>query len=174
MAIGKDKLQAFVGKGPKGPPPGRNVLKAARKGYAEANGVKAEDMREGGLGQYSQLIPVLEEFSKELGKAVEESDPVALSEEKLPKSEAKIIHTEVTDLNNKLRRAMYDSFRDGLSRDQAHELAEHLEVEELTEDPEVVGDWLYHVAKSDILAEVGGSPEEEEDEDDGSESDEED
>lgn len=175
MAIGKSKLSAFMGKGspaqaqakgPKGPPPGKADLKDAGhkpdeededletgyKNLRKESGYADEDMKEGGLGQFSQLIPILEEFAHEIEEAAEENDPEALDEEDLPEDEEEILENAVATLNNKLRKGMADAFRDGLTRDQAHELAEHLESEEAIDDPEPVGNWLYHASKTDLLA----------------------
>lgn len=163
MAIDPSKMEAFA----QGPNPGGNAdLTALKGGGGEPAGDAApssEDMKEGGQGKFSALIPLLEEAAEEIEACCDELDPEQLGkpEEDFDDENHDIFVESFAELPDDLKAEMLEALADGITPEEADELATHLEGEGMIEDAERFANYLQHVARAIDDGYIGAEDEEE-------------
>lgn len=150
MPIDPKKLQAFAG----GEQP------QAEEPEAEQPEGGEEDMQEGGEGRFGALIPLLEQYAEEIEAACDELPPEALEDPEMELEEADqtILVEGVNVLPEDLKAELKSAFGGGIEPEEAQELADHLESEDMIADPMRTAGWFQRVAA--IADQIGGEDEE--------------
>jgi hypothetical protein len=163
MAIDPNKMAAFAQQGPK---PGSANLAQLGKGGGEDRSVEpappSEDMQEGGQGRFSKLISLLEENAEELEACCDELDPEQLASPDKPFDDDNydIFMESFASMEDDLKDELVSALADGLTPEQADQLATHLEGENMIEDSERVANYLLHIARAIEAGAIGMDEEE--------------
>jgi hypothetical protein len=153
MGIDPKKLEAFAQGGRKAgvkppPPPVEDDMTDA-----------AEEAKEG-EGRFGKLLPLLEKFHEDVEAACDELDPEVLKDSgaEMPPEDQTILKDGFENLDGELVAAGNEELSGGISMDEAHGMANHLESEGMTEDPDRVAGWLFRLAQTLGGADDGGTP----------------
>lgn len=180
MPVDPKKLEAFANQPPKGgkpggggkpeggnKPPGKN---GGDEGGGEGGG--DEDMQEFGDGKYGALIPLLEENAEDLEANCDELDIDMLKDPsaELADEDKQILVESFDALPDDLKAEMSAALS-AISIEDARKLADHLAGEDMVDDAERMGGYLFRIGalvESGELS-VDGSEESEGDEEEGEE-----
>jgi len=160
------KLHAFAGAGPE-----PTDDESGGDGEHEEGGEEEEQAE--GEDRFAKLLPLLEENAEDIEDVADEVDGDVLTDPsaELSPEDSTAIQESLDDMPKDLTDAMREAFKGGLSHDDALELANHLEEEDMVEDAERIGGWLFRAAA--VLQGGGGSDEGSEEEDETEEDEEE-
>lgn len=140
--VDPNKMAAWAGGGGQGGKPGSE--EEPDEAEMEAGSDEEEDhAEEEAKSDEGALIAALEEFHEEAEACCDELDADALGEEDLPPEEIQILQEGLADLPDGLEQAIRQNAQ-GIAREDAMRIAEHLYEEDLISDPDRLGGWLYH------------------------------
>ena len=157
MAIDPGKLEAFAndeggkggGKGGGGKQKGGDHDGDGGDGghdesHDEGGGENEE--KDEGEGKFAKLTALLEEFAEDVEAAADSVDAEALHdpESEMSPEDEKIFEEDVDGLDEGLKKEL--AATGGMSLDEAHEIASHLEGEDMIEDGDRVAGWLFRAA----------------------------
>lgn len=136
--IDRKALRAFAGKDTE------DEKKPMKGNPGGGEGGGDEEAQEGGEGKFSQLLPMLEEHVQDVIDCADEVDPDVLTSlgEDLMDDDRESLQDAFNGLDGKLKKEMKSALPD-ITEDQATELAEHLESEGMTDDPDKLAGLLF-------------------------------
>jgi hypothetical protein len=125
----------------------------------------SEDMQEGGPGRFGLLITLLEAHAEDVQALSDEFDPDQLTDvgQELDEDEQESLREGAQQLPEELQAELAKALP-GVTIDEAREIAEHLETEEIIDDAERLAGWLYRLGEVGLEGGEAEEPDEEEDE----------